>query len=368
LRFLDLCGPRGDLALLAQELGIYETLESDKEAWNFLAAGIECSPLTHLNLALCRVPEKSIQKIGTALKKCIALTHLDLSGTLVPASKSLKTQFLSNIMRLPSLEILALDANEFEEEHITLLSQHLTNHSSLTRLSLRGNPISLNAIQTFCENMRTNSTIEMLALDNCDLGDVSIQQIAQLIEQNSTLYRFGLNNNNIGNDGYEQLWRALSKSSSLLHLDILQNEPMDKKREEELLKMLESTSSPIFVRTDSLFSFHGLKVFESAIKSFRRNCKLMEKKKQHSFDVNTIARALLLGERTNCPLPRDMIILVLMCLGRDVLDRKETEKLVIFSENRNTLGTEKNDFLRRLFGPKGKITSDLSPFYPPIRM
>ena len=125
-------------------------------------------------------------------------------------------------MNDPSLVSLDLSSITITEEQLDLLSQVLTENSTLKSLCL-DEVGHLKRLRTFCHTLASNTTLTMLTIGSSYIDGERIDYISRALTTNSTLTVLSLPSNCISDKGAESLSQSLEINCTLRTLSLFDN-------------------------------------------------------------------------------------------------------------------------------------------------
>ena len=186
-------------------LGLYDT--KLRKAGRYLAQSITSwgadSPLEHLNLEYCSIPEQVWPELLQSLSSCKQLYELSLTGNKIGEAAHDLTQSIASWGADSPLERLDLYNCSIPEQVWLELFQSLSSCKHLSRLSLSCNTIG-EAGHYLVQSITSwgdNPPLEHLDLYNCSIPEQVRLELFQSLSSCKHLSRLSLSRNTIGEAG-----------------------------------------------------------------------------------------------------------------------------------------------------------------------
>ena len=128
---------------------------------------------------------------------------------------------MSLALDIRTIKLITIHNTKITKDVILLLSQKITNNTSLEALGISNDSINDDGVIALTQSLINNKTITSLYLhNNPDITSTSAQSLAELLLYNHTLSSLWLFSTNIDTDGVLVLMESLRTNNTLRILEL----------------------------------------------------------------------------------------------------------------------------------------------------
>jgi hypothetical protein len=187
------------------------------------------------------ISDEVAKLISDAISNNTSLTVINLNNNNKISADGAK--YLSDALKTnTTMKEINLDTNYISNKGSKYISDALKTNTNLTFISLNHNKITDDGVKFISGALKTNTTLKRINLENNYISDEGVKYISDALKTNTTLTRINLDSNYISDEGAHHLSDALKTNTTLTAVGLNNNKISD-----DLQKLIEQQLKNNFI-------------------------------------------------------------------------------------------------------------------------